>query len=122
MKAARETLLPDFVSNHWDWVQQVGGDILTRKGLEVKDYCGKLIAGAIPFNELGILIFARAANIHVGVFYNNRYWYTNRNQQMNCWNGMMLYNGRMEFFDVVRNRILEMKDSLKMLRRYMDGN
>ena len=122
VKDARETLLPDFVATNWDWVEQVGGHILERKGLDVRDYCGKLITGAIPFDELGVLIFARAANIHVGIFHSNRYWYTNRNQLMNCWNGMLFYNGRMEFFDVLRNKILDMKVSLKMLGRTIDGN
>ena len=53
---ARSNVLPNFVTTHWEWIEKVGSHILQRKGLDVKDYCSKLITGAIPFDELGILI------------------------------------------------------------------
>ena len=41
---------------------------------------------------------------------------------MQRWHGMLFYNGRMEFWDVVRNKIQDIKVLLKMLKRTMDGN
>ena len=41
---------------------------------------------------------------------------------MNRWHGMLFYNGGMQFWDVVRNKIQDIKLSLKMLNCTMDGN
>ena len=88
-----------YLPSNYSWFTRVCGGYLRRKGLSVEDYKDALLSGSIPFDEVGIMLFSMTFHVHFGVYFKESFWCTNRDANIERWNGMFLYAGNMKFLD-----------------------
>ena len=73
---ARLRMFPNFVSRKREWVEQISSHLLGLKKQQLEDYLAEFLKPDIPFDEVGILMFARMMHKHVAVYFNDLYWTT----------------------------------------------
>ena len=101
MDTVRQKYIAGFfaIQNNYNWFKKVCGWLLRRKGLIAAQYCNALVHGEIPFDEVGILVFAMTFHVHFGVYYCDKFWCTNRDEDVTKWSGIFLYAGGLRFID-----------------------
>ena len=112
-----------WVDSHIDWVKMVTEHFLVVRKQIFDDFIIEWLHGSFPLDEAGILITARAYKIHVAVFFNNSYWSTCANCDLNKCKVFLLYRGSLVFEDTHRMTTKEHQDHrpiLRKLARYYD--
>ena len=71
---ARLNMFPNFVSRKREWVEQISSHLHGLKKWQLEDYLAEFLKPDIPFDEVGILMFARMMHKHVAVYFNDLYW------------------------------------------------
>ena len=101
MDTVRQKYIAGFfaIQNNYNWFKKVCGGLLRRKGLIPAQYSAALVSGEIPFDEVGIFVFAMTFHVHFGVYYADRFWCTNKDRDVTKWSGMFLYAGALRFID-----------------------
>ena len=109
-------VLPDFlkVRENYNWFKEAMCELLKKKGMSHEEYLVKLLKGAIPFDEGGILLFARTTGLHFGIIMNEEYWCTNCDNDPEKWAGMFMYAGNLKFVDTTAGQ-MEMEDCYELL-------
>ena len=81
------------------------------------DFIIEWLHGSFPLDEAGILITARAYKIHVAVFFNDSYWSTCADRDLNKCKVFLVYRGSLVFEDTRRMTTKEYQDHRPILRR-----
>ena len=89
------------MSKKRDWIEKVSGYLLGIKKRSLDDYLGEFLRPDMPFDEIGILLFARMMHKHVVVFFNEIWWSTcsdNDYSKVDCY---LIYQGKCKFCDTI---------------------
>ena len=65
-----------FLREHQDWVLEVGGDFLAKKGLDFNTWSTSIVGNYMPLDELGLLCLARLWHHHFAVILKDFIWTT----------------------------------------------
>ena len=95
---ARLRMFPNFVSKKRDWIEQISSHLLGLKKRELDDYLAEFLKPEIPFDEIGILMFARMMHKHVAVYFNDLYWTTRIDHDCTKCEVHLIYRGK-SFYD-----------------------
>ena len=85
------------------WISSVGGEILGKKKIKIKDYCNDLQEMVTPIDQLGLLILARMYHRHFMVFLKDSVWSTRRYNGATNSTIYFTYNGGTCFLDTVED-------------------
>ena len=88
-----------FIENHQDWISQVGGKFVHRKGANISDYLYKLTTPKVPIDKLGIMIIACMYHKRIGVMLQDTFWTTNAEQKLNKCYTVPRFMGKLNFCD-----------------------
>ena len=94
--------LRNWMQDHRYFVENVGGNLIRCKGLDVSDYMHNVVQPQMPLDEIGLLLYARMYKIHLCVILEGKYWCTNRDDALNKATIHMIYKGHMMFDDTTR--------------------
>ena len=81
------------------WINSVGGEILQKKKIKVKDYCIDLQEMCTPVDQIGLLILARMYHRHFTVYLKNGVWSTRRDNGIHDSVICFFYNSSSWFSD-----------------------
>ena len=88
-----------FVINHMEWIKKICSYILERKKTTAEDYCHTLLNKGMPADELGLFIFAKCYDIHIGVICGAKYWTTRKDNHFKLTNIKLIHIGRLYMAD-----------------------
>ena len=95
---ARLRMFPNFVTKKRDWIEQISSHLLGQKKRLLEDYLAEFLKPDIPFDEVGILMFARMMHKHVAVYFNDLYWTTRIDHDCSKCEAHLIYRGK-SFYD-----------------------
>ena len=112
-----------WVDSHIDWVRKLTKHFLDVRKRKFDDFIIEWLHSSFPLNEAGILIMARAYKIHVAVFFNDSYWSTCADKDLNKCKVFLLYRGSLVFEDTRHMTTKEYeahRPILRKLQQYYD--
>ena len=72
---ARESM-PKWVEKHMDWVKDVTHSYFKKKNIKFEQFLEQWLHPQFPLSIPGILIMSRAYKLHTAVFFNDHFWTT----------------------------------------------
>ena len=83
--------LTDWLEDHRYYLENVGGDLICRKGLTIDEYMYNVVQPGVPLDKITIVLYARMYKIHIAVILEGKYWTTNKDKASNCATMYLIY-------------------------------
>ena len=93
---ARESM-EKWVEKHMDWVQDVTHSYFEKKNIKFERFLQQWLHPQFPLSVPGILIMSRAYKLHMAVFFNDHYWTTCAESDLNKVSVFLIYCGNLVF-------------------------
>ena len=93
--------LKDFVVREKQWILDVGKCLFDLKKQNPEEYIKSLSKGDLPVDEVGLFIFAKMYDMHIGVINGMQYWTTRKDTNFKQCNIKLIYVGRLFFIDTI---------------------
>ena len=97
--------LKDFVAREKQWILDVGKCLFDLKKQNPDEYIKALSKGDIPVDEVGLFIFAKMYDMHIGVINGMQYWTTCKDTNFKQCNIKLIYVGRLFFIDTIDSEL-----------------
>ena len=95
---ARESM-DKWVEKHTDWVKDVTHSYFEKKNIKFERFLEQWLHPQFPLSIPGILIMSGAYKLHTAVFFNNHFWTTCVETDLNKVSVFLLYHGNLVFED-----------------------
>ena len=89
---------------HIEWIQKVGGDLLRKEGIKVKEYCNDLVELNFPLDTLGLLVIVQMFHNHIAIILKEHIWTTQGNNNIDRCSIFLIYSGGVIFIDTCTGR------------------
>ena len=97
--------LKAFVTTDKQWILDVGKCLFDLKKQDPDEYMWYLCKGELPVDEVGLFIFAKMYDIHIGVINGMQYWTTRKDINFKKCDIKLIYVGRLFFIDTIEGKL-----------------
>ena len=119
---AREAM-DNWVEKHIDWVKDVTRSYFEKKNIKFERFLEQWLHPQFPLSIPGILIMSRAYKLHTAVFFNDHFWTTWAETNLNKVSVFLLYRGNLVFEDsrhMTNPEAKEWRQYFQKLEKYYD--
>ena len=113
--------LKDFVMREKQWILDVGKCLFDLKKQNPEAYIKSLSKGDLPVDEVGLFIFAKMYDMHIGVINGMQYWTTRKDTKFKQCNIKLIYVGRLYFIDTIEGELTPDSNLELQVKIYKSG-
>ena len=119
--AQQRNHLKVFVENHSEWIREVGGELIRKKGQNFDDYLKDMVKPGFKFDEITLLCFARMHHKHIFVLMEHRFWTTRRDNDVRQCYMKFAYTGNLLFLPIMHEseRVRKFHDQTRAVMLFL---